>query len=362
MNSIQSSGATAPHATSFARIGAAAAAIGLSTETLRRYEQAGRLESVSYRSVGGHRVFDLAKLKELLGIPNGAEQHRESGSTGKVIALVSRASSAKQADTSIPEQKRDLEEYAKQHFPGVPFKHYVRTASGLNFDAIMPLVDDVVAGKISRVVACNFDRLLRLGNKLLIQVFSLYGCEVTFINDSESTDTIELDLLALVQWYCNSYSGKRFAQKYGIQPTAEQIELIHSCFSQSVGLRKTYKILKARNLLTDARGRKLTESFLYRYYAKNKRLFRKLTQTNVDPSCANSSPTVDPMLAVLDRYEKHVGRTRFKRVYGEYVALCNELGRLPIARNVFSQRIRAAGWKTVVYDGYLDLRASPKVG
>jgi predicted site-specific integrase-resolvase len=94
-------------------------------------------------------------------------------------------------DGAIPEQKRDLETYVAAKYPGETYKHFVRTASGLNFDAVMPLVDAVIRGEVSKVIACNYDRLLRLGNKLLIQVFALYNTDVVFINDNESTDSLE---------------------------------------------------------------------------------------------------------------------------------------------------------------------------
>jgi len=344
-------------------ISEAADALALAPETLRRYDRAGRLDSAVFRTLGNHRRFDLPKLRLLLGIQSGeTAQEEQPTNSNRVIALVSRASSAKQADTSIPEQKRDLEAYATANYPGKPFRHFTRTASGLNFDAIMPLVDEVINGGIERVIACNYDRLLRLGNKLLIQVFAVYGTEVTFINDSESTDSLELDLLGIVQWYCNSYSGKRFAAKYGCKPSEEQLTFINNSFTQGIGLKKTLALLEKADLINDATGKPITPSFLQRYRRKHRRLFRRIGVIHTDDaSSALPKPAdMDSFSAFIQLLDKEVGKMKFKEAWQRYQTFTQGRGQLAQAQNTFSTRLRAAGFRTTYYNGYLYLRAGWK--
>jgi predicted site-specific integrase-resolvase len=181
-------------------IGEASEALGVSITTLRRWEAEGKL--IPERTAAGHRRYDLAKLKpELFHI---AENHR------RTIAYA-RVSSHDQKD-DLERQKQVLELYcAKQ---GWTFEVLSDLGSGMNYHkkGLKRLLDDVVEGRIGRLVLTHKDRLLRFGAELVFAICEAKNVEVVILNQGEDT-TFEEDLAKDVLEIITVFSARLYGSR-----------------------------------------------------------------------------------------------------------------------------------------------------
>lgn len=93
---------------------------------------------------------------------------------------------------------------------------YQDVASGINFEKrteFFKLLDEVLAGKVKRVVITYKDRLSRVGFGLFSHLFAKYGCELIVISDVGSTklDNEEIceDIVSLLDCYSMKLYNKR---------------------------------------------------------------------------------------------------------------------------------------------------------
>ena len=142
----------------FVSIGEAASALGVSITTLRRWEASGKL--VPEHTVGGHRRYELAKLKP--------EMFRaEADAHWRTIAY---------ARVSSHDQKDDLER------------------------------------QIGRLVITHKDRLLRFGAELVFAICEAKNVEVVIINQGEDT-TFEEDLAKDVLEIITVFSARLYGSR-----------------------------------------------------------------------------------------------------------------------------------------------------
>jgi excisionase family DNA binding protein len=118
-------------------IGEAARALGVSVTTLRRCEAAGRL--VSERTAGGHRRYDLAKLKP--------ERFRAEGNAQRRTLAYARVSSHGQK-ADLERQKQVLELYCARN--GWPVEVIANSGSGMNYHkkGLKKMLDAIIAGQV----------------------------------------------------------------------------------------------------------------------------------------------------------------------------------------------------------------------
>jgi putative resolvase len=140
------------------RIGEAAEALGVSTETVRRWERSGKI--ASERSPGGQRRYDLSAL-----LPD--KFHIESP-TRRTIAYARVSSHDQQAD--LQRQKQVLERYCAQQ--GWTFDVISDLGSGMNYHkkGLKQLLNYVMDERIGRLVITHQDRLLRCGAELVFSI------------------------------------------------------------------------------------------------------------------------------------------------------------------------------------------------
>jgi len=150
-------------------ISEAAEFLGVSTDTLRRWEEEGSLESE--RTNGGHRRYDVAKLMQ---------RDQKDGLT----ALYGRVSTRPQLK-DLDRQIAVLEAYA-----GIQGWQKTVTikdiGSGINYKkkGLLKLLTLIQEGKLRRLVLTNKDRLLRFGAELVFSLCELQGVEIVVINQS----------------------------------------------------------------------------------------------------------------------------------------------------------------------------------
>ena len=130
------------------------------------------------------------------------------------------------ARVSTAKQKKDLENQV-QLLKTFCFQNgyvihgvYQDIASGISFEKrnqFFELLDEVLAGKVNRVVVTYKDRLSRVGFELFTYLFKKYGCEIIVISEtgSEKLDSEEIfeEIISLLHCYSMKLYSSRKAKK-----------------------------------------------------------------------------------------------------------------------------------------------------
>lgn len=86
---------------------------------------------------------------------------------------------------------------------------YSDIASGISFekrDKFFALLDDVIAGKVERVVITYKDRLSRVGFELFYYLFKKYNCEIVVMSEIGSTKLDSEDIFEEIVSLLHCYS------------------------------------------------------------------------------------------------------------------------------------------------------------
>ena len=154
------------------------------------------------RTAAGHRRYNLAKLKpELFHV---AQDERRT-------VAYARVSSHDQKD-DLSRQKQVLELYcAKQ---GWTFEVVSDLGSGINYHkkGLKRLLDDLLEGRIGRLVLTHKDRLLRFGAELVFSICEAKAVEVVILNQGEDT-TFEEDLAKDVLEIITVFSARLYGSR-----------------------------------------------------------------------------------------------------------------------------------------------------
>lgn len=182
-------------------IGEAAKALGVSITTLRRWEVEGRL--VAEHTAGGHRRYDLAKLRP--------EWFRAVDTANRRTIAYARVSSHDQKE-DLERQKQVLELYCARQ--GWTFEVVADLGSGMNYHkkGLKRLLDAVVEGRIGRLVITHKDRLLRFGAELVFAICEAKNVEVVILNQGEDT-TFEEDLAKDVLEIITVFSARLYGSR-----------------------------------------------------------------------------------------------------------------------------------------------------
>lgn len=180
----------------------AAEALGVSAQTLRRWEREGRLLP-DERTAGGRRRYDLARLKP--------EMFRSQAEAARKTVAYARVSSHDQKD-DLERQKQVLELYCARQ--GWTFEVIADLGSGMNYHkkGLKRLLDNVVEGRIGRLVITHKDRLLRFGAELVFAICEAKGVEVVILNQGEDT-TFEEDLAKDVLEIITVFSARLYGSR-----------------------------------------------------------------------------------------------------------------------------------------------------
>jgi putative resolvase len=181
-------------------IGKAAEALGVSITTLRRWEAEGKL--VPERTAGRQRRYDLVKLKP--------ELFRSTPDARRTMAYARVSSHQKKSD--LERQEQVLELYCARQ--GWSFEVVSDFGSGLNYHkkGLKHLLDEIVEGRVGRLVLTHKDRLLRFGAELMFALCEAKGTEVVILNQGEDT-TFEEDLANDVQEILTVFSARLYGSR-----------------------------------------------------------------------------------------------------------------------------------------------------
>src|SRR5690606_37913693 len=180
----------------------AAEALGVSAQTLRRWEREGRLLP-DERTAGGRRRYDLARLKP--------EKFRSQAEVARKTVADARVSSHDQKD-DLERQKQVLELYCARQ--GWTFEVIADLGSGMNYHkkGLKRLLDAIIDGQVGRLVMTHKDRLLRFGAELVFAICEAKQVEVVILNQGEDT-TFEEDLAKDVLEIITVFSARLYGSR-----------------------------------------------------------------------------------------------------------------------------------------------------
>lgn len=181
-------------------IGRAASELGVSRDTLRRWESTGKI-SVE-RTPSGHRRYDLAQLRGLL--PHKAGSDRLT----LAYARVSHHSQKK----DLKKQINLLESYCTDR--SWEFEIIQDQGSGMDYrkSGLRRLIQRICEGDVGRLVVTDRDRLLRFGTDLVFALCENFQTEVIVMNINsleDFEDDIAEDILEIITVFSARLYGSR---------------------------------------------------------------------------------------------------------------------------------------------------------
>lgn len=181
-------------------IGKVAKELGVSIDTLRRWEVAGKISAE--RTPRGHRRYDLAKILGLLPRNNLLQKN---------TIIYARVSSHDQKN-DLQRQISLLESFCAAN--GWTYEVIQDLGSGLNYQkrGLRKLIQNICSGKVDRLVVTHKDRLLRFGSELIFSLCEQFGVEVIILNKNEN-GTFEDDLVQDVLEIITVFSARLYGMR-----------------------------------------------------------------------------------------------------------------------------------------------------
>jgi excisionase family DNA binding protein len=185
----------------FLTIGQAAKWLGVSSQTLRRWEREGRIEPAQ-RTSGGQRRYELSAI---------AHEKRQSKPSNRKTVAYARVSSHDQKN-DLERQKEMLSMYCASQ--GWSFEVIADLGSGMNYrkKGLKKLIEGIIEGDIGRLVLTHKDRLLRFGAELIFSICEERGVEVVLINQGDEPsfeEELAQDVLEIITVFSARLYGSR---------------------------------------------------------------------------------------------------------------------------------------------------------
>jgi predicted site-specific integrase-resolvase len=180
--------------------GEASEPLGASIATLRRRAATGKV--IPERAAAGHRRYGLTKLQPEVFHTDPCER--------RTVAYAPVSSRGQKAD--LERQQHMLELYCARQ--GWTFEVVADLGSGMNYHkkGLKRLLNDVVEGRIGRLVITHTDRLLRFGAELVFAICAVKNVEVVILNQGEDT-TFEEDLAQDVREIITVFSARLYRSR-----------------------------------------------------------------------------------------------------------------------------------------------------
>ena len=195
------------------KVSDAAKYLGVSTSTMRRWEDEGKL--IPIRTVGNQRRYDTDILMRFRGINQNI----------RYTVAYARVSSSDQKE-DLNRQVENISKYCIAK--GYQFKVIEDLGSGLNYKkkGFQELIQIICSGEIERIVVNYKDRLIRYGYEMLEQVCSLHNVKIEIINLSEDkTYEQELveDVLSIITVFSSKLYGSRSHKTKKLRQEIEKV-------------------------------------------------------------------------------------------------------------------------------------------
>lgn len=185
----------------FVSIGEAAKLLGVTPQTLRRWEDKGTFLP-DERTPGGQRRYDLTRLRP--------EMFHQDDAPRATIAYARVSSHDQKAD--LERQKQLLEIYCAAN--GWSYEVISDLGSGMNYQkkGLKRFLDAIIDGRIGRLVITHKDRLLRFGAELVFGICEAKNVEVVILNqgeDSSFEEDLATDVLEIITVFSARLYGAR---------------------------------------------------------------------------------------------------------------------------------------------------------
>lgn len=179
----------------------AAELLGVSGNTLRRWEREGRLIP-DERTEGNQRRYRLSSIRP--------EMVRNDDHKRRTVAYA-RVSSHDQKE-DLERQKKMLEIFCAAN--GWQYEVISDLGSGMNYQkkGLRKLLEAILDGQIGRLVITHKDRLLRFGAELVFSICEARNVEVLIMNKGEDT-TFEEDLAKDVLEIITVFSARLYGSR-----------------------------------------------------------------------------------------------------------------------------------------------------
>ena len=197
-------------------IGKVAKALGVTIDTLRRWEKEGKI--TSERTVGGHRRYDLEQVQTYFN------QKKNKKIEKFAIGYARVSTSSRKSD--LERQKQLLELYCASK--GWKCKIIEDIGSGLNYEkkGLKELIFHIENNQISHLVLNYKDRLLRFGSEIIFEMCRLHNVEVVILNeDEQKIDEEELveEVLSVITVFSAKLYGSRSHKNKNIIESSEKM-------------------------------------------------------------------------------------------------------------------------------------------
>jgi len=184
------------------KIGEFAAKLNVHADTLRRWDQSGKL--VAQRSVGGTRYYTDEHFQKALRL--------ELEQKPKRCVIYCRVSSPNQKD-DLQGQIQAMEMFALGR--GLITETIAEIGGGMNFSRkkFTKLITDIINGDVGTVIVAHKDRLARFGFEMVDNLAKQYGCEIIVVNREELSPQQEMveDLMAIIHTFsCRLYGLRKY--------------------------------------------------------------------------------------------------------------------------------------------------------
>lgn len=182
----------------FFKIGEAARLLGVSIQTLRRWERIGHLLPAK-KSKGNTRYYTL-------------DQITKTEKVGPDLTVAYARVSSHDQKEDLKRQAEVLAAYcAKQ---GWSFQVIQDLGSGMNYQkkGLKTLINWILEGKISRLVLTHKDRLLRFGAELIFALCEVKQIEIVLINKGDEVsfeEELAQDVLEIITVFSARLYGSR---------------------------------------------------------------------------------------------------------------------------------------------------------
>lgn len=183
-------------------IGKASEILGVSIQTLRRWESEGKI--TSERTLKNHRRYDLNSIAPEL-------THKKSMDHSRKTIAYARVSSHDQKDDLV-RQQQVLEMYCANQ--GWTFDLISDLGSGMNYKkkGLNKLLEAIMNNEIGRLVLTHKDRLLRFGAELVFALCEAKNVEIVILNQGENLsfeEELAQDVLEIITVFSARLYGSR---------------------------------------------------------------------------------------------------------------------------------------------------------
>jgi putative resolvase len=183
----------------FISIKEAASFMGVSPQTLRRWERQGKMTPPE-RTQGGQRRYNLSQFFT-----------KKEAAQRELTIAYARVSSHDQKE-DLQRQQQMLEFFCSSH--GWTFEIISDLGSGLNYSkkGLRKILQRIIDGGLNRLVLTHKDRLLRFGAELIFALCEAKGIEIVIINQGNAPsfeEELTGDVLEIITVFSAKLYGSR---------------------------------------------------------------------------------------------------------------------------------------------------------